>query len=57
LKRKKLGKDGESALSVVVTVVELLLPIAARAAYAAASDRETKKRAPSRKPVAKKRKR
>ena len=57
LKAKTLGKEGESALGVVVSVVELLLPIAARAVYAAASDRENKKRAPSRKPVAKKRRR
>ena len=57
LKGKKLGKDGESALGVVVTVVELLLPMGARLAYAAASDRESKKEARSRKRVAKKRRR
>ena len=53
----KLGKDGESALGVVVSVVELLLPMHARPAYAASSDRESKKGARSRKRVAKKRKR
>jgi hypothetical protein len=42
LKAKKLGKDGESALSVVVTVIELLLPVTARVAFAAASEREKK---------------
>ena len=56
LKAKKLGKDGERALAVVVSVVELLLPMHARLAYAAASDRKDKKRAP-RKRVTKKRKR
>ncbi len=56
LRAKKLGKDGERALAVVVSVVELLLPMHARLAYAAASDRKDKKRAP-RKRVTKKRKR
>ena len=55
LKRKKLEKDGESALSVVVTVIELLLPVTARVAFAAASEREKKKQARPRKRVAKKR--
>ena len=55
LKAKKLGKDGESALGLVVTVVELLLPATARVTYAAASERENKKRARPRKRVAKKR--
>jgi hypothetical protein len=54
LQAKKLGKDGERALTVVVSVVELLLPMHARLAYAAASDRESKKRPRTRKSVAKK---
>ena len=57
LKAKKLGKEGESALTVVVTIVELLLPMHTRLAYAAASDREKKKNGRSRKRAAKKRKR
>jgi hypothetical protein len=57
LQAKKLRKDGERALTVIVRVVELLLPMHARLAYAAAS--ETEKKKPARKPrrVAKKRKR
>jgi hypothetical protein len=57
LKAKKLGKDGDSALTVIVSVVEVLLPIHARLAYAAASEREGKKRTPPRKRPAKKKKR
>jgi hypothetical protein len=37
---KKLKKDGRHALMMVVSVVELLLPQAAKLPYAAASDRE-----------------
>jgi hypothetical protein len=57
LKGKNLGKDGESALTVIVSVVELLLPTHARLAYAAASDRKKKKPVRARKRVTKKRKR
>ena len=54
LKAKKLGKDGDSALTVIVSVVELLLPMHARLPYAAASDRENKKPARARKRAARK---
>jgi hypothetical protein len=54
LRAKKLGKDGEGALAVVVSVVELLLPTHVRLGYAAASDKENKKKARPRKRVAKK---
>ena len=37
---KKLKKDGRHALTMVVGVVQLLLPKPARLAYAAASDRD-----------------
>jgi hypothetical protein len=57
LKAKKLGVDGENALTVIVSVVELLLPMHARLAYAAPSDGEGKKAAKPRKRSAKKRKR
>ena len=40
LEEKKLKKDGRHALMMVISVVEMLLPQAARLAYAAASDRE-----------------
>ena len=53
LKAKKLGKDGEGALGVIVQVVELLLPMSARLVYASASTKKGKKPAPLRKRVAK----
>ena len=54
LKGKQLGKDGERALTVVVSVVELLLPTEAQRVYAATSPREHKKPGRSRKIVSKK---
>ena len=40
LEDKKLKKDGRYALTMVVGVVQLLLPKTARLVYAAASDRD-----------------
>ena len=54
LEDKKLKKDGRHALVMVVSVVEMLLPQAARLAYAAASDREGSKAAHKIKYVSKK---
>ena len=54
LLRKKLDRDGEDALMVVVSVVELLLPIQARLAFAAESEKGVKKPAQPRKRTAKK---
>ena len=54
LLRKKLDRDGEDALMVVVSVVELLLPMHGRLAFAAESEKGVKKAAQPRKPVAKK---
>src|ERR1700680_1187492 len=42
LLRKKLDRDGEDALMVIVSVVELLLPIQARVAFAAESEKGVK---------------
>jgi hypothetical protein len=54
LEDKKLKKDGRHALMMVVSVVELLLPQAARLLYAAASDREGNKPEQENKKVPKK---
>jgi hypothetical protein len=54
LLQKKLDRDGEDALMVVVSVVELLLPIQARLAFAVESEKGVKKAAQPRKPAAKK---
>ena len=45
LLRGKLDRDGEDALMVVVSVVELLLPMHARLAFAAESERGLRERA------------
>jgi hypothetical protein len=52
LKAKKLGKDGERALTLLVNVVELFLPPHTRTAYVAASDQKKKRPARGRKRVA-----
>ena len=54
LLRKKLERDGEDALMVIVSVVELLLPIQARLAFAAESEKGVKKPAQVPKRTAKK---
>ena len=54
LEDKKLKKDGRHALMMVISVVEMLLPQAARLAYAAASDREESKPARKKKFTSKK---
>ena len=54
LKAKKLGKDGEVALTVVASVVELLLPTEARLAYSVAAETKNKKVARSRNAVVRK---
>jgi hypothetical protein len=54
LLRKKLDTDGEDALMVVVSVVELLLPLQARSAFAAESEKGVKKPAHPRKHTARK---
>ena len=55
LEDKKLKKDGRHALVMVVSVVEMLLPQAARWAYAAAaSDREGSRPARKKKYTSKK---
>jgi hypothetical protein len=54
LEDKKLKKDGRHALMMVVSVVELLLPQAAKLPYAAASDREGSKPEQEKKKVPKK---
>jgi hypothetical protein len=54
LEDKKLKKDGRHALMMVVSVVELLLPQAARFVYTAASDREGNKPEREKKKVPKK---
>ena len=54
LEDKKLKKDGRHALVMVVSVVEMLLPHAARLAYAAASDREGSRPARKKKYASKK---
>ena len=54
LEDKKLKKDGRHALMMVVSIVELLLPQAARFVYAAASDREGNKAEQEKKKVPKK---
>ena len=54
LEDKKLKKDGRHALMMVVSVVELLLPQAARFDYAAASDREGSKPEKTKKKLPKK---
>ena len=54
LEDKKLKKDGRHALMMVVSVVEMLLPHAARLAYAAASDREGSRPARKKKYASKK---
>lgn len=46
---KKLDRDGEDALMVVVSVVELLLPVHARSAFAAESEKGVKMAAHPRK--------
>jgi hypothetical protein len=54
LLKKKLDRDGEDALMVVVSVVELLLPMHARSAFAAESEKGVKKPAQPRKRTPKK---
>ena len=54
LEDKTLKKDGRHALMMVISVVEMLLPQAARLAYAAASDREESKPARKKKFTSKK---
>jgi hypothetical protein len=56
LLKKKLDRDGEDALMVVVSVVELLLPMHARSAFAAESEKGVKKPAQPRKRTPKKKK-
>ena len=56
LLRKKLNRDGEDALMVVVSVVELLLPMPARVVFAAESEKGVKNPAPARKVNGKKKK-
>jgi hypothetical protein len=54
LVRRKLDRDGEDALMLVVSVVELLLPMQARLAFAAESEKGVKKPTQLRKRRAKK---
>ena len=54
LLRKKLDRDGEDSLMIVVSVVEQLLPMHARLAFAAESERGVKEPAQPRKRTAKK---
>src|ERR1700693_357835 len=54
LLRKKLGRDGEDALMIIVSGVEQLLPMHARWAFAAESQKGVKKPAEPRKGTAKK---
>src|ERR1700674_765704 len=54
LLRKKLERDGEDALMVIVSVVELLLPMRARLAFAAESEKGVRKPSEPRKRTAKK---
>jgi hypothetical protein len=54
LLKKKLDRDGEDALMVVESVVELLLPRHARQAFAAESEKGVKEPAQRRKGTAKK---
>ena len=57
LKAKKLGKDGENALTVIVSVVELLLPMQVRATFLTTSDKKRKKKTAKPRRVAKKKRR
>ena len=57
LRAKKLGKEGERAIAVVASVVELLLPMHVRPIYTAASKKENKKPARPRKKATHKKRR